>query len=101
MEGCEFMLNRQTPEHDNRQDPFWSWAVLAALGEFQAGNIHFPALNLQSRFLPGDLILFRGCALKHRIMPFTGKQHISVAHFTHQSLWDAFDLTPPQTIHSM
>ncbi|KAJ7702547.1 hypothetical protein B0H16DRAFT_1902473 [Mycena metata] len=83
MEGREFMFNRETQDHRDLHDPQFGWAVLAALGHFQGG----------------DLILLRGRVLKHKILPFTGQQRISVAHFTHQSLWDAFDVTPPQTIH--
>jgi hypothetical protein len=96
MEGRAIMYNRQTPLHLDLQDPFTAWAVLVVLGKFDKGGcMYIPRLKLRIRFLPGDLIIIRGRILPHEIEAWSGGQRISIAHFTHKSLWDVFGLTCP------
>ena len=100
MEGRELMYNHKTPLHADSSDPVAGWAALAAVGPFKGGALGVPCVNLRMRYEAGDLILLRGRALKHEIEEFTDGQRISVAHFTHQSMWDQFSVEPPLTVHS-
>jgi hypothetical protein len=96
MEGRAIMFNRQTPLHPDRLDPFTSWAIMIALGDFQnGGDLYVPRLKLRIRFLPGDMIAIRGRILPHEVEAWSGGQRVSIAHFTHQSLWDSFGMTCP------
>jgi hypothetical protein len=96
IEGKAIMFNRQTPEHKDRQDPINSWALLLCLGSFATGGcLVIPKLKLRMRFLPGDVILLRGRVLEHYVEAWGTGQRISIAHFTHESLWKEFDMTCP------
>lgn len=95
MEGRAIMFNRKTPVHPDRQDPHRSWALLVTLGQCCGGKMYIPRLNLRLRYDPGDLVAVRGKPLPHGVEAWSGGQRISIAHFTHQSLWDEFDLTCP------
>jgi len=96
MEGRAIMYNRQTPVHPDRQDPFTSWATMITLGTFcEGGDLYIPRLKLQIRYLPGDMVVLRGRILPHEVMAWGVGQRISIAHFTHQSLWDSFEMSCP------
>lgn len=95
MEGRAIMWNRQTPLHPDRLDPVQSWAVLLVSGEFKGGHLFIPKLRLRLRYLPGDMIFLRGCILPHEVESWEGGQRVSIAHFTHQSLWNEFNLELP------
>jgi hypothetical protein len=96
MEGRAIMYNRQTPVHPDRQDPFTSWATMITLGTFcEGGDLYIPRLKLQICYLPGDMVVLRGRILPHEVMAWGVGQRISIAHFTHQSLWDSFEMSCP------
>jgi hypothetical protein len=96
MEGRAIMYNRQTPLHPDSQDPFTAWAILVVLGKFDKGGyLSVPRLKLRIRFLPGDMIILRGRILPHEIEAWYGGQRVSIAHFTHQSLWDFYEIVCP------
>jgi len=94
-EGRAIMFNRQTPKHVDRLDPLRSWAALLVLGAFQGGTMYIERLQLRLRYLPGDMIFIRGAILPHEVEAFSGGQRISIAHFTHQSLWKEFNMEIP------
>ncbi|KDQ61846.1 hypothetical protein JAAARDRAFT_45327 [Jaapia argillacea MUCL 33604] len=88
MEGRAIMFNRRTPLHADHADPHGSWAVLFVTGIFTVGYLFIPQLNLRLRYRPGDVVLLRGRELPHEVEAWVGGQRISIAHFTHQSVWD-------------
>jgi hypothetical protein len=95
MEGKAIMWNRQTPLHPDRLDPPQSWAVLLVCGAFQKGYLVIPRLNLRLRYQGGDMVFLRGGILPHEVEAWEGGQRVSLAHFTHKSLWDEFGLCLP------
>lgn len=94
MEGRAIMWNRQTPLHPNRLDPPQSWAVLVC-GPFQKDYLFIPHLNLRLRYQGGDMVFLQGGILPHEVEAWEGGQQVSLAHFTHKSLWDEFGLSLP------
>ncbi|KAG1847260.1 hypothetical protein C8R48DRAFT_779242 [Suillus tomentosus] len=78
-EGRSFQFNRQTPLHPDSTDPVNCWV----------------ALNLRLFYEPGTIILLRGHILPHEVEAFFDGQRISIAHFTHESLWKALGLHLP------
>lgn len=68
-------------------------------GDFEGGQTRVPGINTTSQYDPGDLILLRGNILKHVVLKFTGHQRISVAHFSHRSIWNYYGIETPLTIH--
>ena len=96
MEGRAIMFNRQTPAHCDRLDPQRSWATMIVFGTFtQGGECYIPRLKLRIRYLPGDAIVIRGRLLEHEVLSWNAGQRISIAHFTHQSIWKEYGLTCP------
>lgn len=96
MEGRAIMYNRQTPLHHDRQDPFKSWATMITLGKFtKGGTLKIPRLNLRIRYLPADVVVLRGRILPHEVEEWEGGQRISIAHFTHDSLWRSYNMECP------
>lgn len=95
MEGRAIMWNRQTPLHPDRLDPAQSWAVLLVSGPFKGGHLYIPRLKLRLRYRAGDMIFLRGGILPHEVEAWEGGQRVSIAHFTHKSLWDQFGLVLP------
>jgi len=96
MEGRAIMFNRQTPCHLDRLDPLRGWAAMITVGLFdKGGTLWIPRLRLRIRYLPGDVILIRGRILPHEVEAWSGGQRISIAHFTHMSLWNFFGMTCP------
>jgi hypothetical protein len=86
-EGRELLLNVQSPEHTDRQDPKCAWALLAALGYHRGGYMILPELGLRIRLEPGDLLGIRGRVFKHFVEDWTGGQRICIPHFTHSTIW--------------
>lgn len=96
MEGRAIMFNRKTPLHADRKDPLNSWAVMTTLGCFtNGGQLCVPRLRLRMRYLPGDAVAIRGRILAHEVEEWGAGQRISVAHFTHDSLWHSYGMTCP------
>jgi len=94
-EGRAFQFNRQTPLHPDSTDPPQCWVALVTLGNFQGGELFLPRLNLRMSYQPGTIILLRGHILPHEVEDFSGGQRISIAHFTHESLWQELGLELP------
>jgi hypothetical protein len=95
MEGRAIMWNRQTSLHLDATDPVRAWVALVVLGEFTEGYLWIPILNLQMWYEPGTILLIRGHILPHEVEAWVGGQRVSIVHFTHQSLWDEFELVCP------
>jgi hypothetical protein len=96
MEGRAIMYNRRTPVHADTQDPFRGWAVMITFGEFATGGtLHIPRLSLRIRYLPGDVVVLRGRLLEHEVEEWGLGQRVSIAHFTHESLWRYFGMVCP------
>ncbi|KAF8220967.1 hypothetical protein L208DRAFT_1382457 [Tricholoma matsutake] len=81
MEGCAIMYNHQTPEHSDTKDPLPAWAVMITFGKFVVGGC--------------DVIVIRGRLLPHEVEEWGLGQRISIAHFTHKSLWKQCGMTCP------
>lgn len=92
-EGRSLQFNRQTPLHPDSTDPPNCWVALVSLGEFTKGQLFTPRLNLRLWYEPGTIILLRGHILPHEVEEFFGGQRVSIAHFTHESLWKALGLS--------
>lgn len=96
MEGRAIMFNRQTPKHPDRQDPGRSWATMVTFGKFsRGGELSIPRLNLDMQYLPGHAVVIRGRILEHEVKSWGPGQRISVAHFTHDSLWQSYNMQCP------
>lgn len=90
-QGRVILFNRQTPCHRDTRNPPAEWTPLHAAGCFtKGGSLFIHELNLRLRYLPGDLILLRGCLLSHSVEPWSGGQRISTAYFSHESFWRYF-----------
>ena len=96
MEGRAIMFNRKTPIHTDRLDPLHAWATMITFGRFtEGGDCYIKRLRLRIRYLPGDAILIRGRILPHEVEEWGSGQRISIAHFTHTSLWEEEGMTCP------
>jgi len=96
MEGRAIMYNRKTPSHTDRLDPFRAWATMITFGNFtEGGECYIDRLRLRIRYLPGDAIIIRGRILPHEVEEWGPGQRISIAHFTHTSLWNSEGMTCP------
>lgn len=96
MEGRAIQFNRQTPLHPDRQDPRKSWATMITFGKFTAGgDLRIPRLNLDMRYLPRDVVIVRGRLLPHEVKAWGPGQRLSIAHFTHESLWRSYGMECP------
>jgi hypothetical protein len=98
VEGREFLFNRCIGLHTDKSDPQLGWAILIALGDFKGGHVSIPQVGLRVRLEPGDAVMIRGRVLEHEIEPWEGGQRISIPHFTHTSLWEAFEMKDEVTI---
>ncbi|KAE9402357.1 hypothetical protein BT96DRAFT_816679 [Gymnopus androsaceus JB14] len=92
MEGRAIIFNRTTPTHHAHCNPPKAWACLVVLGWITAGMLYFPHLNLRMHYLRGDLMWLQGYMLEHEVEVWEGPQRICIAHFTHQSLYDFFEV---------
>lgn len=92
MEGRAIMYNRTTPNHHDPKDPYCSWACLVILGLITEGTLYFVRLNLRVRYIPGDVVWLRGRILDHEVEVWEGPQRICIAHFTHSSLFNFFEV---------
>lgn len=96
MEGRAIQFNRQTPLHPDRQDPRKSWASMITFGKFTTGGeLCVPRLNLEMRYLPRDAVVLRGRLLPHEVKAWGPGQRLSIAHFTHESLWQSYGMECP------
>jgi hypothetical protein len=96
MEGRAIMFNRKTPLHTDSLDPPHAWATMITFGNFtEGGDCYIRRLRLRIRYLPGDAIIIRGRILAHEVEEWGPGQRISIAHFTHTSLWKSEDMTCP------
>lgn len=93
--GRVVLFNRKTPLHRDNRDPNNGWACLVAIGDFKGGSVYMPDINLRVRLEPGDALLLRGHALQHEVDDWDAGQRISLAHFTHQSLWQLCNIVCP------
>ena len=92
-EGRAIMWNRQTRLHADSTDPIRAWVCLFVLGKFKKGYLFIPRLNLRLSYEPGTIIFIRGHILPHEVEAWEGGQRVSIVHFTHQSVWDEFNMT--------
>src|ERR1700753_2319191 len=91
-QGRAILFNSQTPPHRDTRNPPAEWTPLHAAGNFtKGGSLYIHDLKLRVRYLPGDLIFFRGRLLLHSVEPWDGGQRISAAYFTHESMWRHFN----------
>jgi hypothetical protein len=91
-QGRMFHFNLLAPPHYDTRNPAAEWTPLHAAGDFSRGGCLFVHnLNLRLRYLPGDLIFFRGRLLKHSVEEWGAGQRISVVYFTHETLWKYFN----------
>lgn len=98
-EGREIIFNRHSDYyHRDSQDPQLGYVALYAAGDFKGGLLDIPDLKLKVRLEPGDLVLFRGRVLRHKIGRWNKGQRISIPHFTHTSLWRTEKLAGPVTV---
>jgi hypothetical protein len=113
MEGRGIMYNRQTRYHADTSDPPTAWTALLVFGHFTGGHLLIKYLKLRLSYEPGKsyikfiqlliillyiigtLIFLRGHILPHEVEGWNGGQRISIVHFTHQSLWDQFNMKCP------
>lgn len=86
-EGREIIFNRMSDFHRDSQDPQLSYVALYAGGDFTGGMLELPDLKLKVRLEPGDMVLFRGRVLLHKVGEWDDGQRYSIPHFTHTSLW--------------
>ncbi|KAG1802586.1 hypothetical protein EV424DRAFT_1351688 [Suillus variegatus] len=80
---------------EDSTDPPQCWVALVALGTFKGGHLFIPRLNLRLWYEPGTIILLCGHILPHVVEAFFDGQRVSIAHFTHESLWKALGLSLP------
>jgi hypothetical protein len=99
MEGREFLFNKHSAIHIDKNDPQMGWASLVALGTFRGGRMKMHQLGLTVRFEPGDMVMLRGRVLKHSVEEWDGGQRISIPHFTHSSVWEAFGMKDEVNVH--
>jgi hypothetical protein len=97
MEGRELMYNRQTPLHPDKSDHKNGWAVLVVVGPFKGGELYIPCLDLRMRYTDGTMIMVRGKILPHEVEAFSDGQRITIAHFTHRSMWAECGMKPTLT----
>lgn len=96
MEGRAIMFNRKTPLHIDQLDPPCAWATMITFVNFtEGGECYIERLRLRMRYLPGDAIIIRGRILAHEVEKWGPGQRISIAHFTHTSLWESEGMTCP------
>ena len=96
MEGRAIMYNRKTPLHTDRLDPLRGWATMITFGNFsEGGDCYIERLKLRIRYHPGDAIIIRGRILPHEVEEWGPGQRISIAHFTHTSIWESEDMICP------
>ena len=96
MEGRAIMFNRKTPSHTDRLDPVHAWATMITFGNFtEGGECYIKRLRLRIRYLPGDAIIIRGRILAHEVEEWGPGQRVSIAHFTHTSLWESEGMSCP------
>lgn len=96
MEGRAIQFNRQTPLHPDFHDPEKSWALMVTFGKFKTGGeLCIPRLNLEMKYRPRDIVVIRGRILPHEVKPWGPGQRLSIAHFTHESLWRSYGMECP------
>ncbi|KLO12655.1 hypothetical protein SCHPADRAFT_941029 [Schizopora paradoxa] len=89
MEGRTIAFNQKTPLRFEDGDFAYGWTALVSLGTFtEGGYVKIPRLGLRVRFLPGDVLIFRGTLLEHEMEPWSGGQKICLKHFTKENLWN-------------
>ena len=86
-EGCQFLYNCHTAQHNDWHDPPKSYVVMADFGSFHGGYFCFPTLGLRVRMGPGDVIALHGQVVLHEVEQWDGGQRISIPHFMHSSMW--------------
>ncbi|KAJ7058864.1 hypothetical protein C8F01DRAFT_1303061 [Mycena amicta] len=79
--GREIIYNRESEDHTDSADPFFSWAELKAI-----------AYNERCA------VFCQGRALVHSVDEWFDVQRIAIPHFTHESAWSFFHKTPPKPI---
>ncbi|KAG2049939.1 hypothetical protein BDR06DRAFT_892765, partial [Suillus hirtellus] len=85
--GRSIQYNCQTPLHPDSTDPPKAWVALVALGTFQKGHLWIPWLRLLLYYEPGSIVFLLGHILPHEVLAFQDGQRVSIAHFTHESIW--------------
>ncbi|KAK0122410.1 hypothetical protein ONS95_010649 [Cadophora gregata] len=80
--GMASLRNVQVRNHRDRGDIRDGWVGMTCTGAFTGGELCLPDLDLKLRFLPGDVIFFRGCALQHFINTTVGERS-SLVFFSH------------------
>jgi hypothetical protein len=93
--GRSIIFNRATPMHKDFLDPVQGWAILIALGTAKGAVLHIPKLGIRIKYDPGTIIFIRGHLLEHEVEMFDGNQRITVAFFTHSSIFNEFGIVLP------
>ncbi|PVH80933.1 hypothetical protein DL98DRAFT_654382 [Cadophora sp. DSE1049] len=83
--GMASLRNVQVRNQRDRGDIRDGWVGMTCTGAFTGGELCLPDLNLKLRFLPGDVIFFRSCALQHFINTTTGERS-SLVFFSHSGV---------------
>lgn len=95
MQGQSFAFNRQTRSHTDCRGPLGEWTPLIGLGFSRGAKIRLAGIQEILSFEPGSIIFIRGGEIPHGIEAWQGGQRLSIACFTHQNIWDEFNLDYP------
>ncbi|KAJ7186676.1 hypothetical protein C8R46DRAFT_1024702 [Mycena filopes] len=98
-EGREIFMNCETPEHYDTADTN-SWALFIASGNTRKTKLVTSKMGFTCCYKPGNIIAICGKRVAHTIPKFKDRQHISMACFTHQTLWDQANVEVPILRHS-
>jgi hypothetical protein len=74
-------------DHTDDKSSFLGYDNILPFGDFHEGWLLFPSLGIRIRVFPGDIILIRGAALRHRAWKWRGKGRFVVVPFADRHLF--------------
>lgn len=93
--GQSIAFNRQTPSHTDSRGPMGEWTPLVGLGFSSGVKLRLAGVKEIIPFDSGTIIFIRGGEMAHAIEAWSGGQRISIAIFTHKTIWEQFKVQYP------
>jgi hypothetical protein len=83
-----FVFGNSENNHVDTGDSPNSVCMIYAAGDFKNCNLVFDELNLEVVLRPGDVILFKSHLLKHKTLPFVGKERYAFVFYADRNLYN-------------
>lgn len=87
--SMSILINRQTGLHTDSGSDANLVETSVTFGDYEGGEFLLPQLDVEAKFGPGSLAIFRGKAFSHGVKEWTGVERRCIVSYVHADVFDS------------